>query len=352
MEEKPLVSIIVPIFNAEKYLSECIDSILNQTYKNIEIILIDDGSTDKSAQICDAYTAKDKRAAVVHKTNEGVSAARNDGLKAANGQFVMFVDSDDWIDPETCDIAVRVMEESGADVVMWTYISENSGNQSRKIIFGSDTVFEGADVKEKLHRRLFGLMGKELAHPEYADSLCPVWGKLYKKEIILNNNASFVDLSEIGTYEDGLFNIEVFSQVLKAVYLNKCLYHYRKENSSSVTSVYRKDLFEKWYHLFDLMQEYIDKNCLPDDYQTALNNRIALSILGLGLNIMSCDCRAVEKIKMIKKIIKSDRYKKAYKDLCFTYFPGHWKLFYGCAKYNCAFGVYILLLIIQKILSR
>lgn len=352
MKNKPLISIIVPVYNAEKYLIECIDSILNQTYKNIEIILIDDGSTDKSTQICDEYAAKDSRIAVIHKTNEGVSAARNDGLKAANGQLIMFVDSDDWIETDTCETAVSAMEESGADVVMWTYISENNGNQSRKNIFDSNTVFEGTEVTEKLHRRLFGLMGKELAHPEYADSLCPVWGKLYKKELILNNNISFVGLSEIGSYEDGLFNIEFFLQVKKAVYLNKCLYHYRKENTSSVTSGYRKDLFEKWQHLFDIMQEYIDKNNLPSDYQAALNNRITLSILGLGLNVISSDCSSTKKIKMIKEIIKSERYKKAYKDLCFTYFPFHWKLFYGCAKYGFATGVYGLLFIIQKILSR
>ena len=100
------------------------------------------------------------------------------------------------------------------------------------------------------------------------------------------------------------------------------------------------------------MQKYIDKNNLSSDYQSALNNRIALSILGLGLNIMSCNCSAVKKIKMIKEIIKSERYKKAYKDLCFNYFPVHWKLFYGCAKYKLATGVYGLLFIIQKILSR
>ena len=351
MKEKPLVSIIVPVYNVEDYLEKCLDNLICQTYENIEIILIDDGSTDKSSQICDEYAAKDS-IAVIHKTNEGVSAARNDGLKAANGQLIMFVDSDDWIETDTCEIAVSAMEESGADVVMWSYISENNGNQSPKTIFGSDTVFEGTDVTEKLHRRLFGLMGEELAHPEYADSLCPVWGKLYKKELILNNNISFVGLSEIGSYEDGLFNIEVFLQVKKAVYFNKCLYHYRKENTSSVTSGYRKDLFEKWQNLFDLMQKYIDKNNLSSDYQSALNNRIALSILGLGLNIMSCNCSAVKKIKMIKEIIKSERYKKAYKDLCFNYFPVHWKLFYGCAKYKFATGVYGLLFVIQKILSR
>lgn len=351
MKEKPLVSIIVPVYNVEDYLEKCLDNLICQTYENIEIILIDDGSTDKSSQICDEYAAKDS-IAVIHKTNEGVSAARNDGLKAANGQLIMFVDSDDWIETDTCEIAVSAMEESGADVVMWSYISENNGNQSPKTIFGSDTVFEGTDVTEKLHRRLFGLMGEELAHPEYADSLCPVWGKLYKKELIMNNNISFVGLSEIGSYEDGLFNIEVFSQIKKAVYLNKCLYHYRKENTSSVTSGYRKDLFEKWQNLFDLMQKYIHKNNLPSDYQSALNNRIALSILGLGLNIMSCNCSAVKKIKMIKEIIKSERYKKAYKDLCFNYFPVHWKLFYGCAKYKFATGVYGLLFVIQKILSR
>lgn len=351
MKEKPLVSIIVPIFNVEKYLEKCLDTLIGQTYENIEIILIDDGSTDKSAEICDKYALKDKRVRVIHKINGGVSAARNDALQQANGQLIMFVDSDDWINSETCETAVSTMQESGADVVMWTYISENNGNQSPKIIFGSDTIFEGTNVKEKLHRRLFGLTGEELANPELADSLCPVWGKLYKKELILDNNISFVDLSEIGTYEDGLFNIEVFSQVEKAVYLNKCFYHYRKENSSSVTSGYRKDLFEKWQHLFDLMQEYIAENNLPSDYQAALNNRIALSIVGLGLNIISCNCSAVKKIKMIKEIIKSERYKKAYRDLCFTYFPVHWKLFYGCAKFGNATGVYFLLKAIKAIIS-
>ena len=257
----------------------------------------------------------------------------------------MFVDSDNWIDSETCETAVGAMKESGADIVMWTYISGNNGNQSRKIIFSSDMIFEGAGVPEKLHRRLFGLMGKELAHPELADSLCPVWGKLYKKELILDNNISFVNLSEIGSYEDGLFNIEVFSKVGKAVYLNKCLYHYRKENTSSVTSGYRKDLFEKWQHLFDIMQEYINENNFPSDYETALNNRIALSIVGLGLNIMSCDCRATEKIKMIKEIIKSERYKKAYKDLCFSFFPFHWRTFYSFAN-----GVYILLYLMRLLM--
>ena len=351
MKEKPLVSIIVPVYNVEDYLEKCLDNLICQTYENIEIILIDDGSTDKSSQICDEYAAKDS-IAVIHKTNEGVSAARNDGLKAANGQLIMFVDSDDWIETDTCEIAVSAMEESGADVVMWSYISENNGNQSPKTIFGSDTVFEGTDVTEKLHRRLFGLMGEELAHPEYADSLCPVWGKLYKKELIMNNNISFVGLSEIGSYEDGLFNIEVFSQIKKAVYLNKCLYHYRKDNNVSLTKTYKQNLYAQWQNLFDLMQKYIDKNNLPSDYQSALNNRIALSILGLGLNIMSCNCSAVKKIKMIKEIIKSERYKKAYKDLCFNYFPVHWKLFYGCAKYKFATGVYGLLFVIQKILSR
>ena len=351
MKEKPLVSIIVPIFNVEKYLEKCLDTLIGQTYENIEIILIDDGSTDKSAEICDKYALKDKRVRVIHKINGGVSAARNDALQQANGQLIMFVDSDDWINSETCETAVSTMQESGADVVMWTYISENNGNQSPKIIFGSDTIFEGTNVKEKLHRRLFGLTGEELANPELADSLCPVWGKLYKKELILDNNISFVDLSEIGTYEDGVFNIEVFSQVEKAVYLNKCFYHYRKENSSSVTSGYRKDLFEKWQHLFDLMQEYIAENNLPSDYQAALNNRIALSIVGLRLNIMSCDCSATKKIRMIKEIIKSERYKKAYRDLCFTYFPVHWKLFYGCAKFGNATGVYFLLKVIKAIIS-
>lgn len=352
MNEQPLISIIVPVYNVEQYLAQCLDSILNQTYQNIEIICVNDGSSDNSLEILYEYTKHDLRVKVINKENRGVSEARNSGLKISDGDLLMFVDADDWIEADTCEKAVTAMNNHQADVVMWSYVSEYGNASNLKEIFKQDCTFECEDVKAKLHRRFVGLIGSELAHPEMADSLCPVWGKLYKKELIMKSGSSFIDLADIGTYEDGLFNLDVFYHVRKAVYINECLYHYRRQNTSSVTSVYNEKLPEQWQNLFGYMKKYIDNHNLPEEYSRALDNRIALSILGLGLNIVSADFSARNKIKAIREILCQNNYRKAYRNLEFQYFPIHWKLFYWYAKHQIAGGVYLLLIAIQKIIAR
>ena len=352
MKEKPLVSIIVPVYNVEDYLEKCLDTLIGQTLKNIEIICVNDGSTDNCGEILNKYSQRDSRIIIVKQENQGLSSARNTGMRYVSGKYIMFVDSDDWIETETCETAFNTAKSFNADLVFWSYTREYGNSSKDKIMFWEDkAVFEEEQVKNQLQRRICGLLGDELAHPDYANALETAWGKLYLAERLLKNNIAFVDTKEIGT-EDALFNLYALGYIKKAVYIKKCFNHYRKDNDTSLTKTYKQNLYAQWQHLFDLMQEYIDENNLPSDYQAALNNRIALSIVGLGLNIMSCDCSATKKIRMIKEIIKSERYKNAYKDLRFTYFPVHWKLFYGCAKYRCAFGVFILLRIIQKIISR
>ena len=118
------ISIIVPVYQAEKYISKCIESIVNQTYKNLEIILIDDGSTDRSGEICDEYGKKDNRIVVVHNKNKGVSVARNCGLDIATGDYITFVDSDDYIDLQMYSEMMKVVEKYSCDVVMCDCIKE------------------------------------------------------------------------------------------------------------------------------------------------------------------------------------------------------------------------------------
>lgn len=348
---KPLVSIIVPVYNVEQYLPQCLDSIVNQTYENIEVICVNDGSHDNSIKILEKYASRDSRIKIVSQKNQGVSSARNLAHQYVNGEYIIYVNGDDCLDVNTCEIAVEKAIEVSADVVMWSYISESKNRSDKKIIFDDEFIFDETKVKQMLHRRFIGVSGSELAHPEQADSLCPVWGKMYKSNIILRSNVKFVDLDKIGTYEDGLFNLEVFKFVHKAVYLPMSLYHYRKTNSESQTARYRPRLFEQWQNLFDEMQQYIGENGLSEEYEDALSNRIALSILGLGLNILSSDFSAKKKKKLIKEIITYDRYKEAYKKLEFKYFPIHWKLFYSFAKAGNATGVYSLLKIIRRMIG-
>lgn len=244
------------------------------------------------------------------------------------------------------------MREYDADIVMWSYVSETENRSSRKVIFPETTVFEKEEVRAKLHRRFVGAMGEELSHPELVDSLCPVWGKLYRRSLIQKSGARFVDLAEIGSYEDGFFNLEVFGKADRVVYLAAYLYHYRRDGSSSVTSGYNPRLYDQWQTLYDRMEAIIRSNQLGSEYEAALNNRIALGILGLGLNITVSTQSMGKKVKDIHRIIRQERYRKAYKNLPLHYFPIHWKLFYGCARHGFAFGVYVLLTVIQRIISR
>lgn len=347
MERKPLISIIVPVYNVEAFLSQCLDSLVKQTYSNIEIICVNDGSTDMSLRILREYAQKDDRIIIIEQKNQGLSSARNMGMAYVHGKYLMFVDSDDWIEKDTCKCAVEAADRYDSDLVLWSYTSEFATHSKDKFMNWEDnTFFDEEQVKEKLHKRLCGLSGAELKYPEYANFIETAWGKLYLSEIVLNNHIQFVDTKIIGT-EDALFNLYVLGYVRSAVYLKKCLNHYRKTNTSSLTTKYKPKLYKQWQTLFGMMAKYIKESHLPQEYTDALYNRVALSILGLGLNIMGSDYGAITKIKMIHKIIVSDRYQKAYRKLDYRYFPIHWKIFYKCARYKCASGIYILLKVIN-----
>ena len=343
------LSFIVPVYNAEKYLKKCVESILNQTFHDFEVIFIDDASTDKSLDILNSY-AYDKRIRIITKANEGVSLARNYGLELARGEYLMFVDADDWIDKNTSEVMLDVIKKNQADVVFWPYIREFENRSLKKKIYDEEKIiFNTGEVRDNLYRRFIGLVGNELKKPENADALCTVWGKLYKRSIIEENHIRFQDIREIGTYEDGLFNLYYFRHVHKAVYLNKYYYHYRKYNDKSITTRYNSELCEEWNRLFDKMEEYIHDNKLPELYQDALNNRIALSILGQSLNIAASDKTHKEKVELIRDILYTPRYRNAYKKLKIKYFASYWKVFYWAAKHRQTFLVYMLIVIIQMI---
>ena len=346
------ISIIVPVYNVEKYLRQCLDSIINQTYDNLEIICINDESPDYSQDILEEYALEDSRVKVINQKNTGLSGARNRGIEVATGEYIMFVDSDDWIDVDTCETAMSIILKYNVDVVLWSYIREFPNNSKPKVIFEEDLiVFSYPEVKQRLHRRFCGLLNEELRDPENADAIVTAWGKLYSTEIIKKNKVQFINTKLIGT-EDALFNFWLFNYVSKAAYINKYFNHYRKDNDDSLTTKYKPELYSQWGYLFDLMEKNIVDNHLDETYKQGLNNRIALSILGLGLNVLANNNSYISKIKEIKKIISSERYKSAYKNLTLRYLPVHWKGFYIFAKCGSATAIYILLIIIKKMIGR
>lgn len=344
MEQTPMVSIIVPVYNVERYLRQCLDSLVNQTYQNIEIICVDDGSTDASSEILTEYALKNSKVRVIRQKNSGLSAARNVGFSFATGEYVMYVDSDDWIDVCTCEKAVFKAEEHAADLVVWPYIREFPNRSAPKAIFSEEKTFHAAECRE-LQRRMIGLLGTELAHPENADALCTVWGKLYLRELIAQNDIHFTDLQRIGTYEDGLFNLHYLAHVKNATYIPDYLSHYRK--NSGMTSKYRKELAAQWKNLFSDMRSYIELGKCGDDFDAALNNRISLSIIGLGLNALALPNR--EALREIRDILSEKEYRAAIKTLPMRYFPPHWWTFFACCKLNFASGVFLLLKCMERI---
>lgn len=346
-----MISVIVPVYNSEKYLSKCLESIIKQTYKDIEIICVDDGSKDASLKILREYVKKDDRIRIIYKENEGVSLARNTGLEIVKGEYILFVDSDDWIDRSTCEKAVKQMRE-GVDLVMWSYIRERGGESRKKEIFDKDIVFTEEEVKRKLHRRMIGIVDDELSQPENADALCTVWGKLYRKSIICDNNIKFYDIREIGTYEDGLFNLIYLQYVRNAVFLNQYFYHYRRTNESSITGGYNAKLERQWRKLFNIMKDYIEQNNLDCNYKKALKNRISLSLIPLGINEMTQECFAIGKIRNIKRIISRKEYSSSVKKLKIQYMPFYWKIFFKAAQAQNAVVIFVFLYAIQKIRGR
>ncbi|MFK8009448.1 MAG: glycosyltransferase family 2 protein [Saprospiraceae bacterium] len=344
MQKIPLISIVVPVYNVEKYLRQCVDSLIDQTLKDIEIILVDDGASDLSPAICDEYAKKDDRVVVIHQKNSGLSDARNSGTEIAKGKYLTYLDADDWVNVKTCEVVYAIAEEKQLDLVMWQMIKEY---EDKTIIvegpFGKDIHFEGQQVK-KLHRRVAGPIENEMQKPQLIDSFLSAWGKLYRLDIIKNNELKFVDTKIIGS-EDILFNFEYFGLISNAYYLHNHLIHYRKDNLTSLTKTHGSTLFPRFLNLFSYLENEIKEKQLPSDYQKALNNRVCISMMNIGLSEVSPRNKKSlrEKINALNLYLSEPRYSKSYKTLSLKYFPFHWKVFYLFCKLQFGTGVFWML---------
>lgn len=345
-ENKDKISIIVPVYNVAPYLRQCLDSIVNQTYRNIEIVCVDDGSADDSGKILDEYAAEDDRIKIIRQENRGLSAARNIGFDNCTGCYVMYVDGDDWIDSDTCEIAVDAMTENNADIVFWSYVREYTDKHIPKVFFNDKLiVFDKTSFYEHVYKTIVGLHGKYLAHPENADTLVTAWGKLYKKQLITINNTHFIDTKEIGT-EDALFNISVLKSVKCGVYIGNYFNHYRKNNVTSLTATYKPKLHTQWKRLFQYMRSEIAASDHREELYQSLANRISLSVIGLGLNAISCPPRKA--LSEIRGILYDPEYRAAVRILPMRFFPPHWWVFFACCKLRFTVGVYLLLKCMER----
>lgn len=345
VDKSKKVSIIVPVFHVEKYLATCVKSILEQTYRNLEVILVDDGGDDRCPEMCDIFANRDMRVICIHKENGGQAKARKVGVEVSTGDYIMFVDADDWLDLQTVERCVAEIQKNDADCVCFGYKRVYAHNIFDTPIFGKSMIFSGAEIKY-LQRRIIGLVGDELAHVEEADRLAPMWGKLYTRKIV--QAGKWISERKIGSSEDALFNLYALSECKKCVYINEFMYCYRKTNETAMTKKYRNNLVNQWCELFSYLQVFIDENGSDREFILALQNRIILSMIGIGLNEIGSDKTLWEKAKCLKEVLQKPLWNTAYSKLKLYYFPFKWKLFFALCKYHRTCLLVIMLNIIDK----
>ena len=223
-----LISVIVPVYKVEKYLNRCVESIVNQTYKNLEIILVDDGSPDNCPQMCDEWAEKDGRIKVVHQSNAGLAEARNSGMNIMSGSYFLFSDSDDWLDRDMIELLYRLITEHNADMARcgFYFNYEEGGNEENP--FGKSNEAVCLDYNEQI---------KDLAVSGHISGVA--WNKLYRSSRL--GDIRFY--TEDGCSEDIMFNYRVLHRGIKTVYCNDAKYHYFIRDTSITNSVFTDNAF-------------------------------------------------------------------------------------------------------------
>lgn len=219
----PLISVIVPVYRVEKYLERCVKSILSQTYKNLEVILVDDGSPDQCPAICDACAEKDARVKVIHQENKGLSGARNAGIDAASGEYLAFVDSDDYVSPHFIEELYQLLQDTGCAIgqCRFSYVKGDGLVEEGDSAF---CIYRGESLMEQLY-------GPE----EKATCFVVAWNKLYRAELFKETGIRY---PEGRIHEDEATTYRLFHEAKKLAFLDRALYGYYTENGGSITSVF------------------------------------------------------------------------------------------------------------------
>lgn len=273
--EQPLVSIIVPVYKVpEKFLRTCIESLIAQSLKEIEIILIDDGSPDNCGAICDSYAEKDGRIKVIHKTNGGLSAARNTGAKSAAGKYIMFVDGDDWVEKETCSYAYEKAEQTSADVVCWGTVKDYSTKSvpySYKGNFVDGKVYSGDEI---------GYMQEMLLH--YNGQIATAYSKLIRRDFIEKNDIYHNEVLRQGA--EGLeFCLRLFENAERILFIEKYFYHYIY-NENSISALPTEENNQHVLNCFKTIKDFIEHSKNGERLTPWFDNRLLYVVITTAIS--------------------------------------------------------------------
>ncbi|MFP7322309.1 glycosyltransferase family 2 protein [Bacillus spizizenii] len=284
--ETPAVSLLVAVYNTETYIRTCLESLRNQTLNNIEIIIVNDGSADDSPEIAEEYAKNDHRFRVFHQENQGLGAVRNKGIDAARGEFIAFIDSDDWIEPDYCERMLQAADDK-TDLVICNYAAEFE--DTGKTMISDITETYQNQPKEQYIKALFE--GKVRGFS---------WNKLYRRNMVEAHRLSFPLRGELEHVEDQFFSFRAHFFARSVSYVKASLYHYRIHLSSIVQS-YQKKLFESGLALYEANAAFLQENNKLEAYQKELDTFMVLhsSICMLNEWKTSGSRRLLEKLRNV-----------------------------------------------------
>lgn len=298
----PLISVIVPIYNAEKFLHYCIDSILNQTVIDFELILVDDGSTDNSGKICDEYSEKDNRIWVIHKPNGGVSSARNSGIEAAQGEYICFVDSDDYLESNYLKELIETKRKYPDFDNVWC------GFQTvEDYLKNNRNAFAAENNKDYSFSDLNSIM--DLFEKWFVQM---PWNKLYKTKTIVENSIVFPPELSLG--EDYIFNLRYLDCTNgKIVVINKPLYDYLRDGKESLDNKYYPNLLEIYRRLNSETEKYAQKWKLSEEQISKMYNSFFFRLEAVLRNTFNENNKSSlrTKLKYNNRILKSSDFRES-----------------------------------------
>lgn len=336
---QPKISIVVPVYNVENYLDRCMDSLLHQTLKDIEIILVNDGSPDNSPAMCDEYARRDARVKVVHKENAGLGMARNSGLEIATGEYVAFVDSDDFVDLNMYELLFDEAKIKQLDILFcgfYTYKDNAIVKACSEV--SVYTQYSGQECQDVL-LGMINNCGDKRYIVKYEMS---VWHSIYKLDLIRQNNIQFCSEREFFS-EDIIFHTDVIVKCSTIGFIPNKLYYYCY-NESSLTKIYRDDRIKRHEILFHELKRRIQEHQYMFDLR-ALNHLYLLKVRYDITIIASFDFKAEKAKKYISKIIGENSVKTLIKKIPWKEIPLRYVLFFLLVKFRM---VNILYYIIKK----
>lgn len=329
------VSIIVPCYGVEKYLDRCMDTLINQTLKDIEIILVDDGSPDRVPEMCDEWAAKDSRVKVIHKQNGGLGFARNSGIEVATGEYIAFVDSDDYVSLNTYEDYYNAITNNDADVVFAGIIKEDrNGNWKKLIETDKISVLEGKASWDyfKGMSSPMPYVKKEREHP------MSVWHSIYKTSIIRDNNIRFLSEREIVS-EDLPFQLD-FGKHCKRIVLLPDAYYYYCLNGTSLSQSYN----EKKYHNEKTLRNVLYQRLGMDEEARLRSDRYFIGQTRFHLQGL-VNSTILHKIEIVKFIVNDpiwDEIKQSYKP---SYLPAYGRIVYSLILWKCSYILYLCMIL-------